>query len=222
MAKLLGDKFDNTLAVILDNFIRNVITLLNNYTPIDTGRLLSSIYINADEVDKVRIGFDLNTAPYAVFVHEIPKFHQFGRHKFLEDAIIDAKKITPGSEVLNVVVNIQQSNKGGLLEAVINGTEDDFGPYTTTVSSNEDLNVLVNKNVSKSGDTPIKPEELENNEMELWSVTRLLINNMSNDVRTKLLSGEATQQDLRTALNEQVENLDIELPKVLRLNRRRL
>ena len=209
---------------IMDNFIRNIITFCLRYTPIDTGRLLSSLYIKADEVDKIRIGYDLNIAPYAVYVHEIPNIHLNGtRHKFLEDAIIDAKKLTPGAEEINVVVNIIQTNKGGLLEATLNGKEDDFGQYTKAVTESTDLKILTNQFISKSDEEGFNLESMLKNAADLESVTNQLIYSLPASQKVALMNNKnTTKNDLRNALVSQVGQLKFKMPIRFNLNRRPL
>lgn len=59
-------------------------------TPVETGRLRSSIAYRVINDDEVHIGTNVE---YAIFVHEnLDAYHAIGQAKFLEDALAEQEK----------------------------------------------------------------------------------------------------------------------------------
>lgn len=150
LGSLIGDQFSQEeFTVATDRkikLLRIAMIILNKaiyYTPVDTGTLRDSSYIEEYE-DGFVVGYN---ADYAVYVHEIEKNeHPYGQYKFLEDAAL---------ETYNEVTDIDFSI----------GIE--YNPLRVYVGvSSEPGGALVGSN---SPFTPVSPteyfEELESNKM---------------------------------------------------------
>lgn len=77
--------------VVLEEAIRPTFNKALDYCPEDTGTLVESgfLEVSSNRYNAfVAIGFAKNNFPkYAVYVHEMPYYHNKGRAKFLQDAV---------------------------------------------------------------------------------------------------------------------------------------
>lgn len=104
----LDDDDDPILHVqeLVQAVFRKTLDFLYDYTPVDTGNLIDSIYTQNDGI-AFKIGFDMNKAPYAVRQHEdLSLNHVNGTAKFLEKALTEALLLIDQDQELTANIEI--------------------------------------------------------------------------------------------------------------------
>lgn len=209
------------LQQVLTELTKNIISLLIDYTPVDTGRLLSSLYVKADRMDIIRIGFDLKKCPYAIYVHEIPnKDHGPYRDHFLLDALVNGVAATPGAEHINTDILIV--GKNDLLEAILNSSDDVITAYTNKINNE---NNIVDQYISTGKDIFEEKFSLEDalGNLSAENITGQLFSLIDNNtLETIRDTHEALRAPLlKQALRNNVQSLNIEMPEYLKKQRKR-
>ena len=111
----------NALFTALQTLVEAIIYYVAYYVPKDTGNLLDSLRVEQSDETTIKIYFDLNQAPYGIYVHEIPYYHHIAptKYKFLEDAVSTAIYQTRINFFsINTVIEADE------LSVTINGKED--------------------------------------------------------------------------------------------------
>lgn len=113
------DDYESHRRNLLQAVYEKTLQYLFDYTPVDTGNLIESLYANNDGYTVI-IGFDMHTAPYAVYQHEnMALAHSNGTAKFLQNAVLEAVTVVDQQRELNVNITINPLHQGGKLEAQI-------------------------------------------------------------------------------------------------------
>lgn len=110
----------------LKDFTSAVVHYAAYYVPKDTGNLLDSLYVEQINETTMKVAFDLNQAPYGLYVHEIPTYHHDAptKYKFLEDAVYAAASDT-GIDFFKTNVVISEDE----LSVTINGDDDNASDF---------------------------------------------------------------------------------------------
>jgi hypothetical protein len=110
----LADETPQLVAGAMFEEAEAIITDAKRRTPVDTGALRNSGFVEAPNVSgreiEVRLGFGGPAAPYALFVHEtLRATHHNGEAKFLENAMTEAR-----ADIAQRMVERVRRGRGGM------------------------------------------------------------------------------------------------------------
>lgn len=124
----------------LSTLAEDITQLVQLYTPIDTGLLISSFYYRTGD-RYIELGFDLDKCPYASIVHEKHNVRHpnGGTDQFLYYAIVDAVKQFDFAKDINIEFIVNRNELKVILNGENNNISELFDDNYTSPFNEEDL-----------------------------------------------------------------------------------
>lgn len=124
----------------LSTLAEDITQLVQLYTPIDTGLLISSFYYKTGD-RYIELGFDLDKCPYASIVHEKHNVRHpnGGTDQFLYYAVVDAVKQFDFAKDINIEFIVNRNELKVILNGENNNISELFNDSYTSPFNEEDL-----------------------------------------------------------------------------------